>query len=79
MDECPFPTFHNLTHIELIFYCQWSEKWAIQVLQHCPKIQNLIFAQVILKSFISLVPHIYFNYLSKNVLPIVDRLTRMER
>ena len=37
-------TFHNLTHLELelIFEPNWHTKWKwlVEVLEHCPKLQN---------------------------------------
>ncbi|XP_045810205.1 FBD-associated F-box protein At5g56370-like [Trifolium pratense] len=35
-DVYDFPTFHNLTH--LVLQCDWDI--VVQVLQHCPKLQN---------------------------------------
>jgi len=45
------PTFHNLTHMKIVFELTqaWHEKWMwlTEVLQHCPKLQNLIIHEVL--------------------------------
>lgn len=46
--ELRVPTFHNLTHMKLIFATasyeveKWKWKWVTRLLQHCPKLQNFI-------------------------------------
>ncbi|CAJ2669809.1 unnamed protein product [Trifolium pratense] len=41
-------TFHNLTHFELIFKSVWQRKWnwLVELLEHCPKLQNLTLNQL---------------------------------
>ncbi|GAU18233.1 hypothetical protein TSUD_175740 [Trifolium subterraneum] len=41
--NCQFPMYHNLIYMELILENNHSEKWKwlLEVLNHCPKLQNL--------------------------------------
>ncbi|KEH22193.1 F-box/RNI superfamily protein, putative [Medicago truncatula] len=46
--EFKFHTLHNLTHMELVFASNWQTKWKwlVEVLEHCPKLQNLTLDQL---------------------------------
>jgi hypothetical protein len=47
-----FPMNHNLTNMELILENNHSKKWnwLIEVMKHCPKLQNLTIDEVLFMS-----------------------------
>ena len=51
LQKYELPTFHNLTHMKIVFERTQGppEKWMwlTEVLQHCPKLQNLIIHEVL--------------------------------
>jgi hypothetical protein len=61
--RCQVPTFYNLTHLKIVFLRTTNDwlgkwKWMTEVLQNCPKLQNLTIQEEVL--FVDIFKEIYF-------------------